>query len=177
MKQLAIVILVLALLFSASTGDARNTIHQLSITDALAEGEEKGVLVDGVALYFGEAATPAVEDLMQRSIDELHRMRDLVMADSEGVEAMVDRFVERAARVHDGDDDGPRIENELAEVPLVRARLLRTLGRAVVLLHDFLLLGRHAARVLRFQLSPVIVVVVLHLQRRDDTVGLLDLGR
>ena len=28
----------------------------------LAEGEEKGVLVDGVALYFGEAATPAVEE-------------------------------------------------------------------------------------------------------------------
>lgn len=61
MHYLAVFILVLALLFSASTGDARNTIHQLSIADALAEGEAKGVLVDGIALYFGEAATPAVE--------------------------------------------------------------------------------------------------------------------
>ncbi|MDJ0812347.1 MAG: excinuclease ABC subunit A [Woeseiaceae bacterium] len=61
MKQLAVFMSVFALLFSASTGDARNTIHQLSIADALAEGEEKGVLIDGIALYFGDAATPAVE--------------------------------------------------------------------------------------------------------------------
>ena len=53
--------ILLALLFSASTGDARNTIHQLSIEEALAEGEAKGVMIDGVALYFGEAAHPAVE--------------------------------------------------------------------------------------------------------------------
>ena len=53
--------LVIALLFSASTGDARNTVHQLSIEDALAEGEAKGVLVDGIALYFGDQATPGVE--------------------------------------------------------------------------------------------------------------------
>lgn len=62
MRNLAIVILIFALLFSASTGDARNTVHQLSIEAALAEGQEKGVLVDGVALYFGEAATPAIEE-------------------------------------------------------------------------------------------------------------------
>ena len=61
MKQAAIFFLVIALLFSASTGDARNTVHQLSIEDALAEGEAKGVLLDGVALYFGDQATPAVE--------------------------------------------------------------------------------------------------------------------
>lgn len=60
-RQTALFIFVVALLFSASTGDARNTIHQLSIADALAEGEAKGALIDGVALYFGDQATPAVE--------------------------------------------------------------------------------------------------------------------
>ena len=60
MRQTALLISVIALLFSASTGDARNTLHQLSIADALAEGEAKGVLIDGVALYFGDQATPAV---------------------------------------------------------------------------------------------------------------------
>ena len=61
MRRPAVFIAVFALLLSASVGDARNTIHQLSIEDALAEGEAKGVLVDGIALYFGGAATPAVE--------------------------------------------------------------------------------------------------------------------
>lgn len=61
MKQALAVVSLLALLFSASTGDARNTIHQLSIEQALAEGEAKGVLVDGIALYFGDAEHPAVE--------------------------------------------------------------------------------------------------------------------
>lgn len=61
MKHLVAVILVFALLFSASTGDARNTIHQLSIEEALAEGAAKRVLIDGVALYFGDQPTPSVE--------------------------------------------------------------------------------------------------------------------
>lgn len=61
MKHLVAVILVFALLFSASTGDARNTIHQLSIEEALAEGAAKEVLIDGVALYFGDQPTPSVE--------------------------------------------------------------------------------------------------------------------
>ena len=61
MKQTAAFLLVLALLFSASTGDARNTVHQLSVGAALAEGEAKGVLIDSIALYFGDQATPAVE--------------------------------------------------------------------------------------------------------------------
>jgi hypothetical protein len=61
MKHLVAVILVFALLLSASTGDARNTIHQLSIEEALAEGAAKEVLIDGVALYFGDQATPSVE--------------------------------------------------------------------------------------------------------------------
>lgn len=62
MKQAALFVFLLALLFSASTGDARNTVHQLSIEDALAEGEKKGVLIEGIRLYFGDAATPAVEN-------------------------------------------------------------------------------------------------------------------
>ncbi len=61
MRQTALFVSVIALLFSASTGDARNTVHQLSIETALAEGEAKGVLVDGIALYFGDQATPTVE--------------------------------------------------------------------------------------------------------------------
>lgn len=61
MRQTALFVSVLALLFSASTGDARNTVLQLSVETALAEGEAKGVLVDGIALYFGDQATPAVE--------------------------------------------------------------------------------------------------------------------
>lgn len=61
MRQTAVFFSVLVLLFSASTGDARNTVHQLSIADALAEGEAKGVLIDGIALYFGDQATPDVE--------------------------------------------------------------------------------------------------------------------
>lgn len=62
MKQAALFVFLLALLFSASTGDARNTVHQLSIEDALAQGEKKGVLIEGIRLYFGDAATPAVEN-------------------------------------------------------------------------------------------------------------------
>ena len=58
---MAVFFSALALLFAASTGDARNTIHQLSILDALAEGEAKGVLIDDIALYFGDAETPPVE--------------------------------------------------------------------------------------------------------------------
>ena len=61
MRYLAVFLSALALLFTASTGDARNTIHQLSIHDALAEGEAKGVLIDDIALYFGDAETPPVE--------------------------------------------------------------------------------------------------------------------
>ena len=60
MKQALAVVILFALLFSASTGDARNTVHQLPVADALAEGEAKGVLLDGIALYFGDAAHPAI---------------------------------------------------------------------------------------------------------------------
>lgn len=60
MRYLAAFISACALLFTATTGDARNTIYQLSIHDALAEGEAKGVLIDDIALYFGDAETPPV---------------------------------------------------------------------------------------------------------------------
>lgn len=59
MKSVVSIVLAATLLGSASTGDARNTVHQLSIANALEQGEAKGVLRDGIALYFGDQAYPA----------------------------------------------------------------------------------------------------------------------
>jgi uncharacterized protein YbjQ (UPF0145 family) len=61
MKHLASFVLVVALLFSFSTGDARDTRHTISIESALAWGEEEGVLLSSIRLYFGEEDHPAVE--------------------------------------------------------------------------------------------------------------------
>lgn len=60
MKKINYVALALCLVLGVSTGDARNTIHQLPIADAMAEGEKKDVLSGSVSFYFGEQAHPAV---------------------------------------------------------------------------------------------------------------------
>jgi hypothetical protein len=61
MKQLAFLVLISMLLFSASTIQARNTIHHFSIEQALAMGEAKGKIKSSVQLYFGDQAHPQVE--------------------------------------------------------------------------------------------------------------------
>ncbi len=61
MKRLAVFGICIALLLGVTTGDARNTIHQLPVEAAMAQGESKGVVGDDIALYFGDSATPAVE--------------------------------------------------------------------------------------------------------------------
>ena len=61
MKQLTYLVLISIVLFSYSTGHARNTVIKVSIEEALAWGEQEGVLNDSVSLYFGDQAHPAVE--------------------------------------------------------------------------------------------------------------------
>jgi len=61
MKQLAYLVLVSTLLFSFSSGEARNTLHKVLIADALAWGDEEGILNDSIGLYFGDQEHPAVE--------------------------------------------------------------------------------------------------------------------
>jgi len=61
MKQLAYLVLVSMVLFSYSTGEARNTLHKVSIEEALAWGEREGVLLDSIRLYFGDQEHPAIE--------------------------------------------------------------------------------------------------------------------
>lgn len=61
MKQLTYLVLVSMLLFSYSTGEARNTLLKVSIEEALAWGEDEGVLKSSVRLYFGDQAHPAIE--------------------------------------------------------------------------------------------------------------------
>lgn len=61
MKHMSLIVLVLALLLSASAGDARNTRHQLPIEVALERGEREGVLINSIQLYFGDEEHPAVE--------------------------------------------------------------------------------------------------------------------
>ncbi|MDH3352155.1 MAG: excinuclease ATPase subunit [Gammaproteobacteria bacterium] len=61
MKQLAYLVLVSLLLFSYSTGQARNTLLKVSIEEALAWGEDEGVLKSSVRLYFGDQEHPAIE--------------------------------------------------------------------------------------------------------------------
>jgi len=61
MKQLTYLVLISTLLFSFSTGQARNTLLRVSIDDALAWGEEEGVLKSSVRLYFGDQEHPGIE--------------------------------------------------------------------------------------------------------------------
>jgi hypothetical protein len=61
MKQLAYLVMVLMLLFSFSTGQARDTRLKVSIEEALQWGEREGVLRASISLYFGEQEYPAVE--------------------------------------------------------------------------------------------------------------------
>ncbi|MDX2413027.1 MAG: excinuclease ABC subunit A [Woeseiaceae bacterium] len=61
MKQLAYLVLISMVLFSYSTGQARNTVIKASIEEALAWGEQEGVLDNSVGLYFGDQAHQAVE--------------------------------------------------------------------------------------------------------------------
>jgi uncharacterized protein YbjQ (UPF0145 family) len=49
------------LLFSYSAGNARSTLHQISIESALEWGRQDDVLLRNVQLYFGEQDHPAVE--------------------------------------------------------------------------------------------------------------------
>ena len=61
MKQLTYLVLISMLLFSFSMGQARNTLLKVSIDDALAWGEEEGVLKSSVRLYFGDQEHPEIE--------------------------------------------------------------------------------------------------------------------
>jgi hypothetical protein len=61
MKQLTILVLISMLLFSASASYARNTIHHLSIEQALARGEAQGKIKNSVQLFFGNQAGPEAE--------------------------------------------------------------------------------------------------------------------
>lgn len=61
MKQMSLIVLVLALLLGASAGDARNTRHQLPIEVALERGDREGVLNSSIRLYFGDEEHPAVD--------------------------------------------------------------------------------------------------------------------
>jgi len=61
MKQLTYLVLISMLLFSYSTGQARNTLLKVSIEDALAWGEKDGVLKSSVRLYFGDQQHPGIE--------------------------------------------------------------------------------------------------------------------
>ena len=60
MKQIAYLVLVAALLFSGTVGNARNTVHQFSIADALEVGEERGRIDSSIGLYFGDQEHPAI---------------------------------------------------------------------------------------------------------------------
>jgi len=61
MKQLAYLVLISMVLFSYSTGQARNTISQFSIEDALSQGEAESKLNSSIRLFFGDQEHPAVE--------------------------------------------------------------------------------------------------------------------
>lgn len=61
MRQVAYLVLISTLLFSYSSGEARNTLHKVLIEDALAWGAEEGILNDSIALYFGDQEHPAVD--------------------------------------------------------------------------------------------------------------------
>ena len=61
MKQLAYLVLISMVLFSYSTGEARNTVLKVSIEGALEWGEREGVLLDSISLYFGDQDHPAIE--------------------------------------------------------------------------------------------------------------------
>lgn len=61
MKQIAYLVLISLLLFSYSTGEARNTLHKVSIEEALEWGEREGILLDSIGLYFGDQTHPAIE--------------------------------------------------------------------------------------------------------------------
>ena len=60
MKHFVYLALIAALLFSTSVGNARNTINQYSIEDALAVGEARGRLESSIRLYFGDQEHPTV---------------------------------------------------------------------------------------------------------------------
>jgi uncharacterized protein YbjQ (UPF0145 family) len=61
MKQLAYLVLISLLLFSYSTGQARDTRLKVSIEEALEWGEREGVLLDSISLYFGDQEHPAID--------------------------------------------------------------------------------------------------------------------
>jgi hypothetical protein len=61
MKRLTYLVLISMVLFSYSVGHARNTVHRVSIEEALAWGEQEGLLSDSIRLYFGEQEYPKIE--------------------------------------------------------------------------------------------------------------------
>ena len=62
MKHLAILVITTALLLGYSAGEARDTRHRISIESALAWGEEEGVLISSVELYFADQSHPPVAE-------------------------------------------------------------------------------------------------------------------
>ena len=61
MKRLTYLVLISALLFSFSQGQARNTVLRLSIEPAMSTSDAKLKLNRGIRFFFGDQAHPAVE--------------------------------------------------------------------------------------------------------------------
>jgi uncharacterized protein YbjQ (UPF0145 family) len=51
-------------MFSVSVGHARNTVIKVSIEQALAWGEQEGILNDSIGLYFGDQEHSTVEQTL-----------------------------------------------------------------------------------------------------------------
>lgn len=61
MKQIAYLVLVLAILFTSSVGNARNDVVRMIIEDAMTQPEAAAKLNDSIGMYFGDQAHPSVE--------------------------------------------------------------------------------------------------------------------
>jgi len=61
MKQLIYLVLIFAILFISSVGNARNEVLRFSIDDAMTQPEAASKLDDSVRMFFGDQEHPAVE--------------------------------------------------------------------------------------------------------------------
>jgi len=61
MKQLAYLVLISAMLFTSSVGNARNDVVRFLIEDAMTQPEAAAKLNDSVGMYFGDQEHPSVE--------------------------------------------------------------------------------------------------------------------